>query len=137
MLVQSSNGSQENYAFSEQSTLPDTGITRNYTFEVARATLAPDGYEKPMIVVNGQYPGPLIEANLGDWIEVTVKNSIAGPEEGTAIHWHGFLQQETPWFDGVPSGMSRSLFIYSSYSQVSDTLLQCNNAPLLQDLTYH
>jgi FtsP/CotA-like multicopper oxidase with cupredoxin domain len=31
----------------------------------------------------------MIEANWGDWIEVQVTNNIAGPEEGTAIHWHG------------------------------------------------
>ncbi|KAG8164889.1 hypothetical protein KVR01_005164 [Diaporthe batatas] len=83
--------------------LPNTGVTRNYTFDISRAVLAPDGYEKPMIVINGQYPGPMIEANLGDWIKVTVRNAITEPEEGTAVHWHGFLQRETPWYDGVPS----------------------------------
>lgn len=36
-------------------------------------------------------------------IEVTVKNSIEGPAEGTALHWHGLLQKKTPWYDGVPS----------------------------------
>lgn len=85
--------------------LPDTGVTRNYTFELARANLAPDGYSKPMIVINGHFPGPLVEANLGDWIEIKVTNSIVEPEEGTAIHWHGFTQKGTPWYDGVPSGM--------------------------------
>lgn len=82
---------------------PDTGVTRHYTFNVGRATLAPDGYEKEMMVINGQFPGPLIEANWGDWIEVTVTNSIANPPEGTALHWHGLLQKKTPWYDGVPS----------------------------------
>jgi FtsP/CotA-like multicopper oxidase with cupredoxin domain len=24
-------------------------------------------------------------------------------DEGTALHWHGLLQTETPWFDGVPA----------------------------------
>ena len=33
--------------------------------------LAPDGVAKDMIVVNGQFPGPTIEANWGDWIEGT------------------------------------------------------------------
>lgn len=23
-------------------------------------------------------------------------------DEGTSLHWHGLLQTETPWFDGVP-----------------------------------
>lgn len=39
-----------------------------------------------MIVVNGQYPGPLIEANWGDWIQVTVVNSR---NEGTSRHSQG------------------------------------------------
>ena len=48
---------------------PDTGVTRHYQFTVARAQLAPDGYQKKVIVINGQFPGPTIEANWGDWIE--------------------------------------------------------------------
>jgi FtsP/CotA-like multicopper oxidase with cupredoxin domain len=64
--------------------------------------MAPDGVEQSMIVINGQFPGPLIEANLGDWIQVTVKNEISGPEEVTALHWHGLNQPGTPWFDGLP-----------------------------------
>ncbi len=85
-----------------------------------------------MILVNGAFPGPLIEANWGDWILgklvlpppsknkkkkvwihfsfgvilVTVNNLIEGPSEGTAIHWHGLLQKETPWLDGTPGGES-------------------------------
>jgi FtsP/CotA-like multicopper oxidase with cupredoxin domain len=46
---------------------------------------------------------PLIEANWGDTIEVTVRNEIANPPEGTAVHWHGLLHTKTPWYDGVPS----------------------------------
>ena len=54
--------------------------------------------------MNSQYPGvsifqiakpiyaetdikPLIEANWGDYIQVTVHNKITGPEEGTTLHW--------------------------------------------------
>jgi FtsP/CotA-like multicopper oxidase with cupredoxin domain len=51
-------------------------------------------------LVNNQFPGPTIEANWGDWIEVTVTNNI--PDEGTAIHWHGLLQKQTPYMDGIP-----------------------------------
>jgi FtsP/CotA-like multicopper oxidase with cupredoxin domain len=81
---------------------PNTGVVRKYNFTIARQVLAPDGVEKNMIVVNGQYPGPAIEANWGDIIELSVTNNIEGPEEGTAIHFHGFLQHQTPWMDGTP-----------------------------------
>lgn len=81
------------------SQIPNTGMTRQYNWVVSEALLAPDGVQKNMIVVNGQYPGPLIEANWGDWIEVTVTNNRT---EGSSIHWHGFLQTGTPYMDGTP-----------------------------------
>jgi Multicopper oxidase len=47
--------------------MPDTGVTRYYDLTIARQTLAPDGVTQSLITVNGQFPGPLIEANWGDW----------------------------------------------------------------------
>jgi FtsP/CotA-like multicopper oxidase with cupredoxin domain len=81
---------------------PNTGVVRHYQFTVSRGFIAPDGYVRDVLLVNGAYPGPLIEANWGDTIVVDVHNNITGPEEGTSIHWHGFLQHETPWEDGAP-----------------------------------
>lgn len=34
---------------------------------------------------------------------MTVNNGITNPEEGTSLHWHGFLQQQSEWEDGTPS----------------------------------
>ena len=82
---------------------PTTGVIRHYHFVIARGNLAPDGVNKSCMLINGQFPGPMIEANWGDTIQVTVENKITGPEEGTSLHWHGLLQKETPWYDGVPS----------------------------------
>jgi FtsP/CotA-like multicopper oxidase with cupredoxin domain len=81
--------------------MPDTGVTRSYDFHVSYQTIAPDGVQKNGLVVNNQFPGPLVEANWGDWIEVAVTNDL--DNEGTSIHFHGFTQKETPWYDGVPS----------------------------------
>ena len=97
---------------------PNTGKTRKYDFTMKRTTLAPDGFERELIVINGQYPGPTIEgtkamstsktpsltltANWGDVVEVTVHNEIRNPVEGTSIHWHGFLQHNNAWMDGTP-----------------------------------
>lgn len=80
-----------------------SGQERTYDFTIARGTIAPDGYEKDVLLINGQFPAPTIEANWGDFITVTVNNDITGPEEGTALHWHGLLQTGTPWEDGVPA----------------------------------
>lgn len=52
-------------------------------------------------MINGGFPGPTIEANWGDTIQVTVHNQIE--DEGVALHWHGFLQTSTPWEDGSPA----------------------------------
>lgn len=52
------------------------------------------------MLINGQFPGPTLEANWGDWFEIEVTNTIE--DEGTSIHWHGLLQKQTPWMDGVP-----------------------------------
>jgi len=48
--------------------------------------------EHEMMVINGGFPGPMIEANWGDWIEVAVHNNL---NQGTSIHWHGLLQTNT------------------------------------------
>ncbi|KAK3310996.1 multicopper like protein [Chaetomium strumarium] len=81
---------------------PKTGVVRRYDFTVSRGVIAPDGYQRDVLLVNGAFPGPLIEANWGDTIVVNVHNNISNPAEGTSIHWHGFLQHDTPWEDGAP-----------------------------------
>jgi FtsP/CotA-like multicopper oxidase with cupredoxin domain len=35
---------------------------------------------------NGEVPGPLIEVEVGDTVEVGLRNSLPQP---TTIHWHG------------------------------------------------
>ncbi|OAQ67474.1 laccase-1 precursor [Purpureocillium lilacinum] len=82
---------------------PRTGVIRRYDFTVSRKTIAPDGYQMDGLLVNGAFPGPLIEANWGDTIQVTVHNNISEPEEGVVLHWHGFLHTGKPWEDGVPA----------------------------------
>ncbi|KAM0552651.1 hypothetical protein ACHAPJ_007748 [Fusarium lateritium] len=77
-----------------------TGHTiRNYVFNITRGLAAPGRYNKSMILVNGQTPGPLIEANVGDTIRVKVNNLMLN--ESTTIHWHGIDQRNTVWMDGV------------------------------------
>ncbi|KAK4125200.1 multicopper oxidase [Parathielavia appendiculata] len=95
-------GDRTDYGNNPYRDCPTTGVVRHYQFTVSRGYIAPDGYVRDVLLVNGAYPGPMIEANWGDTIVVDVHNNITGPEEGTAIHWHGFLQHETPWEDGAP-----------------------------------
>ncbi|CAG9941535.1 unnamed protein product [Clonostachys rosea f. rosea IK726] len=80
---------------------PNTGVIRAYDFTISRGKLAPDGVQREVLMINGGFPGPTIEANWGDTIQVTVHNQIE--DEGVALHWHGFLQTSTPWEDGSPA----------------------------------
>ncbi|KAK3329784.1 Cupredoxin [Apodospora peruviana] len=82
-------------------TWPNTGVTRYYNFNVGLKTLAPDGYPKQMMVVNGQYPGPTIEANWGDDVQVRVCNFLS--QNGTGLHFHGIRQLNTNYADGATS----------------------------------
>jgi hypothetical protein len=38
-------------------------VIRAYDVTVSRGKAAPDGYQKNVLFINGQFPGPLISAN--------------------------------------------------------------------------
>ncbi|XP_074584971.1 laccase-3-like [Curcuma longa] len=52
---------------------------------------------RSIITVNGQYPGPTIEARNGDALVVDVVNRA---NYNVTIHWHGIRQLRTAWADG-------------------------------------
>lgn len=80
-------------------TFSDTPRVREYDFTISLGLAAPDGVWKPMVLVNGQSPGPLIEASTGDTVRVRVTNLL--PNASTSVHFHGIDQRGTPWMDGV------------------------------------
>lgn len=71
---------------------------REYNWVIQNHLHAPDGIVRPMILVNRQFPGPLVEANEGDTIVIHVDNQATN---ATAIHWHGIYQIGTPFMDGT------------------------------------
>lgn len=79
---------------------PITGVTREYDWTITKQACAPDGVNITCLMVNGQFPGPAIEANWGDNIRVKLTNNLT--DEGTGIHWHGILQKGSQPYDGVP-----------------------------------
>ncbi|KAJ5418698.1 uncharacterized protein N7487_002248 [Penicillium crustosum] len=74
-------------------------ILRTYNLTVHNDVKAPDGVSREVFLINGQLPGPLIEADEGDDLEIFVKNDL--PVD-TSLHWHGILQRGSPDMDGVP-----------------------------------
>ncbi|ODM89025.1 L-ascorbate oxidase, partial [Orchesella cincta] len=72
-----------------------------HTFEVAYFNGSPDGIHKDKILgINGQSPGPTIEADVGDTLEITLINSIQDGQN-TTIHWHGIHQKGSIFEDGT------------------------------------
>ncbi|KAJ5715508.1 extracellular dihydrogeodin oxidase/laccase [Penicillium malachiteum] len=81
--------------------VPDTGVVREYWFNVENTTAAPDGVEMPVQLINGSFPGPTIIADWGDTVVIHVTNSLQN--NGTGLHFHGIRQNFTNQMDGVPS----------------------------------
>ncbi|KAF0321279.1 l-ascorbate oxidase [Colletotrichum asianum] len=71
---------------------------REYHWTIRDAIFNPDGIFRPMILINNQFPGPLVECNEGDTIIVHVHNEAAN---ATAIHFHGMFQNGTNSMDGT------------------------------------
>ncbi|MBS4727755.1 multicopper oxidase family protein [Mycobacterium sp. SM1] len=65
---------------------PHTGRTVSATLAPARADIDLGGIIARTLAYNSTVPGPLIRANVGDELAVTVKNGLDHP---TSVHWHG------------------------------------------------
>ncbi|KAL4898051.1 Cupredoxin [Aspergillus ambiguus] len=83
--------------------VPDTGVTREYWFNIDEVAIAPDGYLRTAMAINGSIPGPTIYADWGDHVVVHVTNHLQEAKNGTSIHWHGIWQRGTNENDGVVS----------------------------------
>ena len=75
--------------------------TVTYDFDIGWLQANPDGlHRRPVIGINGNWPIPTIEANLGDKLRINVKNSLGN--ETTSLHFHGLFQQDSANNDGIP-----------------------------------
>ncbi|KAH7348950.1 iron transport multicopper oxidase FET3 [Rhexocercosporidium sp. MPI-PUGE-AT-0058] len=78
--------------------------TVTYTWSIDWVTAAPDGFTRQVIGINGKFPLPTIEGDVGDRIIVSVYNNLG--DESTSIHFHGLDQPGTQFSDG-PSGVTQ------------------------------
>ncbi|KAJ1276583.1 hypothetical protein BS78_05G225500 [Paspalum vaginatum] len=78
---------------------PASAAVVEHTFVVRQVKMTHLCKETLVTVVNGQLPGPAIEATEGDTVAVHVVNE--SPYNMT-IHWHGVRQRLNCWADGVP-----------------------------------
>ncbi|RDL38227.1 Uncharacterized protein BP5553_02567 [Venustampulla echinocandica] len=72
---------------------------REYKWTITDIVGNPDGVFRPMLAINGQFPGPMIECNEGDTVSIEVDNRSLN---ATSLHFHGIYQNGTNWMDGVP-----------------------------------
>jgi FtsP/CotA-like multicopper oxidase with cupredoxin domain len=79
--------------------VPKTCNQVEYSLDLTECEVAPDGISRKALCVNGQYPGPLLEASWGDEVIIHVTNSMT--RNGTSVHWHGIRQKFTNEMDGV------------------------------------
>ncbi|KAF1813975.1 conidial pigment biosynthesis oxidase Abr1/brown 1 [Eremomyces bilateralis CBS 781.70] len=94
------------------SALGAIATTHRYDWELSWVTAAPDGFSRPVIGVNGEFPSPTITVMKGDRLIIKVHNELGN--QSTAVHWHGIHQRGSPEMDGaagvtqcpIPTGAS-------------------------------
>lgn len=78
----------------------DTATTRVFNWTISEALAAPGAMEKPMLLINGMSPGPVLEANFGDRVIINVFNNCTNE---TSMHWHGQYLRGENFMDGTYS----------------------------------
>ncbi|TVY51222.1 Laccase-1 [Lachnellula cervina] len=76
---------------------------RKFSWNITKETIAPNGVEKNVFLINDQFPGPTIEARSGDILEIEVFNHS---EESVSLHWHGLHMRGANHMDG-PVGINQ------------------------------
>ncbi|KAA8543769.1 hypothetical protein F0562_022054 [Nyssa sinensis] len=77
--------------------LVECQIIRHYKFNVVMKNTTRLCSKKPIVTVNGKFPGPTIYAREDDTVLVKVVNHV---KYNLSIHWHGIRQLRTGWADG-------------------------------------
>ncbi|KAB1224305.1 Laccase-4 [Morella rubra] len=70
---------------------------RHYKFNVVTRNATKLCSSKPVVTINGQFPGPTLYAREDDNVLVKVVNHV---QYNVSIHWHGVRQLRTGWADG-------------------------------------
>lgn len=78
--------------------------TVTYNWDVTWVNAAPDGFMRPVIGINNQWPCPKIEATKGDTVVVNLNNKLGN--ETTGLHFHGVNQINSIEMDG-PSAFTQ------------------------------
>ena len=65
---------------------PLTTSPRRFEWTLSWEEYAPDGFSRELILINGKFPGPKVELNEGDDVEILIHNKMPF---NTTVHFHG------------------------------------------------
>lgn len=112
-------------AFLSLSSLASAKIV-SYELNATWVRASPDGFDRTVIGINGQWPLPTIRVTKGDTLQVQYNNLLGN--QSSSLHWHGIYQNGTTHMDGpvavsqcaIPPGGS---FFYNF--TVCSTIARC------------
>jgi iron transport multicopper oxidase len=67
-------------------------------FDIGWISASPDGFVRPVVAINGQFPAPTINVTLGDELVIHVFNNLGN--SSATLHFHGIYQQGSTAQDG-------------------------------------
>ncbi|KAG8659932.1 laccase-11 [Manihot esculenta] len=76
---------------------PAEAAIKKYQFDIQVKNVSRLCHAKPIVTVNGRFPGPTIYVREGDRVLVNVTNYA---QYNMSIHWHGLKQYRNGWADG-------------------------------------
>ncbi|XP_021859777.1 laccase-11 [Spinacia oleracea] len=86
------------FVYFAMSFLPSSeAAVKKYQFDIQVKNVSRLCHAKPIVTVNGMFPGPTIYAREGDRVVVKVTNHA---QYNMSIHWHGIKQYRNGWADG-------------------------------------
>ncbi|KAI9296362.1 hypothetical protein K502DRAFT_359234 [Neoconidiobolus thromboides FSU 785] len=83
-----------------------------YSWEVKDQDIAVDNFNFEGITINGVYPGPTIEIEQHDQVNILINNQS---HRNITIHWHGIEQRNSNNMDGVPELTQARILTNSSF----------------------
>ncbi|XP_030498967.2 laccase-11 [Cannabis sativa] len=76
---------------------PAEAAIKKYNFDIQMKNVSRLCHAKPIVTVNGRFPGPTIYVREGDRLQINVTNHV---KYNMSIHWHGMKQYRNGWADG-------------------------------------
>jgi iron transport multicopper oxidase len=70
-----------------------------YDWDITWVNAAPDGFPRPVIGINNEWPCPEIRAVKGDMIRIRMNNMLGN--QTASLHFHGIRQTSTSNMDGA------------------------------------